>query len=57
MAGRRAVLGGLALLGYKIQEEKEVAWAKERRIVMRCPGTDDYDPFLPSGRSACWRLG
>ncbi|GJE13273.1 hypothetical protein [Methylobacterium longum] len=42
VARRRAVLGGLASLGYEIREGMEAAWAKEGRIVVRRPGTDDY---------------
>jgi hypothetical protein len=42
VARRRAVLGGLASLGYEVREGMEAAWAKEGRIVVRRPGTDDY---------------
>ncbi|MFF8802879.1 MULTISPECIES: hypothetical protein [unclassified Methylobacterium] len=42
VARRRAVLGGLASLGYEVREGMEVAWAREGRIVVRRPGTDDY---------------
>jgi hypothetical protein len=42
VARRRAVLGGLASLGYEVREGMEAAWAKEGRIVVRRPGNDDY---------------
>lgn len=42
LARRRAVLDGLASLGYEIREGMEAAWAKDGRIVVRRPGTADY---------------
>jgi hypothetical protein len=41
-ARRRAVLNGLAALGYEVREAMAVAWPKEGRIVMRKPGVADY---------------
>lgn len=41
-ARRRAVLEGLAALGYEVREAMEVAWAREGRLVVRKPGAPDY---------------
>ena len=41
-ARRRAILGGLASLGYEVRESMETAWAQDGRIVVRRPGTSDY---------------
>jgi hypothetical protein len=41
-ARRRAVLSGLASLGYEIREGMDAAWAKNGRIVVRRPGAEDY---------------
>jgi hypothetical protein len=41
-ARRRAVLGGLAALGYEVREAMAVAWPKEGRIIVRKPGATDY---------------
>ncbi|MDY7229900.1 hypothetical protein [Hyalangium rubrum] len=41
-ARRRAVLGGLAALGYEVREAMVVAWPKEGRIIVRKPGATDY---------------
>lgn len=39
---RRAVLSGLAGLGYEVREGMETAWARDGSIVVAKPGTDDY---------------
>lgn len=39
---RRAVLTGLAGLGYEVREGMETAWAEEGRIVLAKPGVTDY---------------
>lgn len=41
-ARRRAVLQGLASLGYEIRETMATAWAQAGRIVVKKPGTVDY---------------
>lgn len=41
-ARRRAVLEGLAALGYEVRETMAVAWAQEGRLVVRKPGAPDY---------------
>ena len=41
-ARRRAVLGGLAKLGYEVRESMSTAWAQEGRLVVRKPNTTDY---------------
>ena len=41
-ARRKAVLGGLAALGYEVRETLATALAREGRIVVRKPGTQDY---------------
>jgi len=42
VARRRAVLTGLAGLGYEVRAEMETAWAQEGRIVIAKPGATDY---------------
>lgn len=41
-ARRRAVLGGLARLGYEVRESMCTAWAQDGRLVVRKPNTADY---------------
>jgi hypothetical protein len=41
-ARRRAVLQGLATLGYEVREGMETAWATEGRLVVARPGSRDY---------------
>lgn len=41
-ARRRAVLGGLAKLGYEVRESMSTAWAQDGRLVVRKPNTTDY---------------
>lgn len=41
-ARRRAVLAGLASLGYEVRETMAAAWERDGRIVIRKPGTTDY---------------
>jgi hypothetical protein len=41
-ARRRAVLGGLAKLGYEVRENMSTAWAQDGRLVVRKPNTADY---------------
>ncbi len=41
-ARRRAVLVGLAGLGYEVREGMETAWARDGRLVVARPGVTDY---------------
>jgi hypothetical protein len=41
-ARRRAVLDGLAKLGYEVRESMSTAWAQDGRLVVRKPDTTDY---------------
>ena len=41
-ARRRAILGGLASLGYEVRETMETTWARDGRVVVRKPGSSDY---------------
>jgi hypothetical protein len=41
-ARRRAVLGGLAKLGYEVRETMSTAWAHDGRLVIRKPNATDY---------------
>lgn len=41
-ARRKAVLEGLATLGYEVREGMATAWAKDGKIVVRKPGETDY---------------
>lgn len=41
-ARRRAVLAGLATLGYEVRETMASAWERDGRIVVRKPGAADY---------------
>jgi hypothetical protein len=41
-ARRKAVLNGLATLGYEIRATMETAWAREGRLVITRPGRSDY---------------
>jgi hypothetical protein len=41
-ARRRAVLAGLASLGYEVRETMSAAWERDGRIVVRKPGMTDY---------------
>jgi hypothetical protein len=47
-ARRRAVLEGLATLGYEVREGMATAWAQGREIVVRKPGETDYGVQLSS---------
>jgi hypothetical protein len=42
LARRRAILQGLASLGYEIGETMTTAWEKDGRIIVRKPGSSDY---------------
>lgn len=42
VARRRAVLLGLAGLGYEVREGMETAWAEDGRLVVAKPGATDY---------------
>jgi hypothetical protein len=39
---RKAVLSGLAFLGYEIREGMATAWVRDGRVVLRKPGATDY---------------
>jgi hypothetical protein len=41
-ARRRAVLAGLAKLGYEVRETMSTAWAHDGRLVIRKPNATDY---------------
>jgi hypothetical protein len=41
-ARRRAVLQGLAELGYEVRETMATAWARDNRLVVRKPDVSDY---------------
>jgi hypothetical protein len=51
-AQRRAVPGGLASLGYDIREGMDAASAKDGRIVVRRPGSEDYGVELAAPADA-----
>jgi hypothetical protein len=42
MSRRRAILTGLASLGYEIREGMTTLWVRDGRIMLRKPGTPDY---------------
>jgi len=42
MARRRAILTGLASLGYEVREGMTTSWVRDGRIMLRKPGTPDY---------------
>lgn len=42
VARRRAVLEGLAELGYEVTEGMNTAWIKDGRVILRKPGVADY---------------
>lgn len=42
IARRRAILSGLASLGYEVREGMTTSWVRDGRIVLRKPGTPDY---------------
>jgi hypothetical protein len=42
MSRRRAILAGLASLGYEIREGMTTSWVRDGRITLRKPGTPDY---------------
>ena len=42
VARRRAILAGLATLGYEVRENMATAWARDGRLVVRKPGATDY---------------
>jgi hypothetical protein len=39
---RRAILTGLASLGYEVREGMATSWVRDGRIILRRPGTPDY---------------
>jgi hypothetical protein len=39
---RRAILTGLASLGYEVREGMTTSWVRDGRIIVRKPGTPDY---------------
>jgi hypothetical protein len=41
-ARRRAILEGLAELGYEVRESMATAWVRDGKLVVRKPGTTDY---------------
>ena len=52
-ARRRAVLAGLATLGYEVREAMATAWARDGRlVVVRKPGTTDYGVELATPADA-----
>jgi hypothetical protein len=52
VARRRAVLSGLASLGYEIRESMVTAWARDGRVVIRKPTTSDYGVELAAPTDA-----
>lgn len=51
-ARRRAVLEGLAALGYELREHLETAWATNGRIVVQQPNRPDYGVELAAAADA-----
>jgi len=51
-ARRRAVLAGLATLGYEVRETMATAWARDGRVVVRKPGMTDYGVELAAPADA-----
>jgi hypothetical protein len=51
-ARRRAILEGLAELGYEVRESMVTAWAHDGRLVLRKPNTTDYGIELASPSDA-----
>ena len=51
-ARRKAVLEGLAALGYEVREGMATAWAENGRVVVKKPGTSDYGVELGSPQDA-----
>jgi hypothetical protein len=51
-ARRRAVLAGLATLGYEVREAMATAWARDGRLVIRKPGVTDYGVELAAPADA-----
>jgi len=51
-ARRRAVLAGLATLGYEVRETMATAWARDGRLVVRKPGMTDYGVELAAPADA-----
>jgi hypothetical protein len=41
-ARRKAILSGLATLGYEIRATMETAWARDGRLIVKKPGRSDY---------------
>jgi hypothetical protein len=39
---RRAILTGLASLGYEVREGMATSWVRDGRVMLRKPGTPDY---------------
>lgn len=54
-ARRRAVLDGLASLGYEVREGMDTAWADAGRVVLRKPATPGYGVEV-GGRAEAGRL-
>lgn len=51
-ARRRAILGGLATLGYEVRETMATAWARDGRLIVRKPGSTDYGVELAAPEDA-----
>ena len=51
-ARRRAILEGLATLGYEVRETMATAWARDGRLVVRKPGATDYGVELAAPEDA-----
>ena len=51
-ARRRAILGGLASLGYEVRETMATAWARDGRLIVRKPGSTDYGVELAAPADA-----
>jgi hypothetical protein len=49
-ARRRAVLEGLAKLGYEVRESMATAWVRDARLIVRKPGATDYGVELGAPR-------
>ena len=52
LARRKAILGGLAALGYEIREGMATAWAESGRLVVKKPGAADYGVELGAAAAA-----
>lgn len=52
LARRKAILGGLAALGYEVREGMATAWAQSGRLVVKKPGAADYGVELGAAAAA-----